>query len=145
MSVNLHSGRLLTDAVIHALESAGLKVGDNVAPPGVGWVGVPGASSFTGYVVVYGLTGGVLDGPIGAPDDDASTIVQLTSVGADRRQCMWVADKARGVMLTTPLQIIGRTVSRVAVDMLGGTVRDDDVQPSVTFSPDRYRIWTTPT
>lgn len=140
----LHSGRTLTDAVIQALETAGLLVGDGEAPDGHGWAGIPDQSAFVGYVTVYELIGGTIDGTLGRPDDDASTLYQLTSTGATRQQCEWVADKARNTMLSTTWVITGRQVMRAAVDMLGGTVRDDDVQPPVFFSPDRFRIWTTP-
>lgn len=142
--MNLHSGLALTDAIIHVLESAGLLVGDGVAPAGYGWQGAPGQSGFTGYVTVYELTGGTLDGTIGLPDDDASLLYQFTATGATRKQCEWVADKARTTILASSLLIAGRQVQRVTVDMLGGTTRDDSVQPPVFFSPDRYRIWTTP-
>lgn len=145
MAANLHSGRLLTDAICHALTVAGLLVGDGEAPTGHGWQGTPGASTFVGYVTVYELTGGVLDGTIGRPDDDAAVVYQLTSVGHDRRQCKWVADKARAALLGAVLSLADRSVMRISSDMLGGTTRDDDVQPSVFFSPDRYRVWTTPT
>lgn len=142
---NLHSGLALTDAVIYVLRGVGLLVGDGEAPVGHGWQGTAGQSAFVGYVTVYELTGGNLDGSIGRPDDDASIVYQLTSTGASRKQCEWVADKAHTTLLGAPLSITGRQVQRVAVDMLGGTIRDDDVQPPVFWSPDRYRIWTTPT
>lgn len=143
MTTRTHASRTITDAIISALEGAGLLVGDAQAPDGAGWTDKPG-DEFVGYVVVYELSGGVTDGPIGEPDNDAEQIFQLTSVGATREQCKWVADRARHVMLTAALSIVDRAVMRVAVDMLGGTTRDDDVQPPVFFSPDRYRVHTTP-
>lgn len=144
MTVRAHASRTITDAIISSLEGAGLLVGDAEAPAGHGWAGVPGGSEFRGYVVVYELSGGVTDGTIGEPDNDAEQVFQLTAVGATRDQCKWVADRARQVMLTAVLTIADRTVMRVAVDMLGGTIRDDDVQPPVFFSPDRYRVHSTP-
>lgn len=143
--MNLHSGRTLTDAIVFALTSAGLAAGDGEAPEDAGWQGAPANSDFVGYVVVYELSGGTADGPIGTPDADAETLYQLTSVGRDRRQCKLVADQARNVLMSAQMSITDRTVMRVSIDMLGGTIRDDDVQPSVMYSPDRYRILTTPT
>lgn len=141
---NIHSGLKLTDAINHALTSAGILVGDAVAPDGRGWQGTPLQSDFVPYVVVYEVTGGTLDGPIGLPNDDAAVIYQLTSVGHDRQQCAWMADKARLTMLASPFILDTRQVMYVDVDMLGGTIRDDDAKPPVFFSPDRFRVWTTP-
>lgn len=136
--MNVHNARLLTDSIITVLTGAGLVVGDAVAPGTV--------PAGAGWVVVYGLTGGFVDGPLGDPHEDASAIYQLTAVAPNRRQCEWTADKARTTILSAALNAgPGRTVAHVAVDMLGGTIRDDDVQPFVFYSPDRYRIWTTPT
>lgn len=134
--MNVHAPLPLTDAIISALQRAGLSVGDAIRPD-------PLPSQ--GYVVVYPLTGGTANGPIGHPDDDASVIYQLTSVGRIRKECEWVADKARRALLAASLPIGDRMVVRVGVDMLGGILRDDDVQPPVFYSPDRYRVMTTPT
>ncbi len=135
--MNVHVGRVLTDAIIAALEAAGLNVGDAVRPDD--------ATATAGYVVVYGLGGGTTDGPVGNPEDDAAALYQLTSVGHDRKQAEWVADKARQVLLAATLTLTGgRKVLRVGVDMLGGVIRDDDVAPPIWYSPDRYRIFTTP-
>ncbi len=135
--MNIHKGRELTDQVITALTTAGLTVGDAVAPTSI--------SAGAGYVVVYPLLGGDTDGTIGNPNDDASIVYQLTSVGADRRQCEWVADKARETILAAAPTLTNRKVTYIDVDMLGGVQRDDDVQPPTFYCPERYRIRTTPT
>lgn len=134
--VNIHDARPLTDAIISSLTSVGLIVGDAVKPAN--------ATTSSGYIVVYGLPGGSLDGPIGSPDDDAYVTYQLTAIGANRKQCEWAADKARDTILTASLSIGDRRVSQVSVDMLGGTIRDDDIQNPIYYSPDRYRFETTP-
>ncbi len=134
--MNIHAARPLTDAIIYSLQSAGLIVGDAVKPAN--------ATTSSGYIVVYGLPGGTLDGPIGLPDDDAWVTYQLTAIGANRKQCEWAADKARRTILAAYLPIGDRRVVRVSVDMLGGTIRDDDIQEPVYYSPDRYRFSTTP-
>ncbi len=134
--MNVHAARPLTDVIVFTLQSAGLVVGDAVRPSA--------ATATAGYVVVYSLPGGSIDGTLGAPNDDASVMYQLTSVGADRRQCEWVADRARQVILSAVMPLTDRIISPVMVDMLGGTIRDDDIQPPVWYSPDRYRVMTTP-
>ena len=139
-----YSGRLLTDAIILTLATAGLEVGDGEAPEGVGWQTIAGQSQFFGYVVVHPIPGGVLDGTIDAPDADAWPIYQCSSYGANRAQCEFVADEARDVLLSTPITLSARTVAQVRVDMLGGARREDDIQPPIWQGVDRYRIFTTP-
>lgn len=136
---NIHHGVLLTRSIIEALaaDPDGLLVGDGEKPD---------TTDKGGYVVVYSLPGGTLDGPLDDPDDDASVPYQFTSVGRTRSECEWVADTARLRILTATLAIgPTRKVINVRQDFVGGAIRDDDVKPSVWYSPDRYRFMTTPT
>lgn len=141
--MSTHAARLVTDGVVAALEDAGLTVGDGEKPAGGGWVGTAGQSGFVPYVVVYPLAGGTVDGPIDGPAEDAYPLYQITAVGATRAQCEWAADTARDALLAGFL-LAGRRVAHVQVDMLGGTRRDDQNQPPLWYSPDRYSITTTP-
>jgi hypothetical protein len=146
------AGRPITDAIISALTSVALIVGDGVQPKNnppsqpVGWQGAPGVSTFGPYVVAYPLLGGSLDGPLGDPDADAEPVYQITSVGGSRQQCEWVADKVRAVMLGGALLLtVGdRRVVRVSPDVLPGATREDDSQPSIWFAPERFRLYVTP-
>ncbi len=136
----LHRARIVTAAVVACLEDAGLLAGDGEKPVAGGWQGTPGQSTFTPYVAVYNLVGGYTDGSIVAPDEFSYPTYQLTSVGSTAAQCEWQADACREALLTGPVLVEGRAVNLVTVEMLGGAVRDDDAQPPVWFSPDRYRL-----
>lgn len=138
------AGSPFTTAILAALEDDGLNVGDGEQPTGAGWQAEPDASVFHPYVVVHSMVGGLLDGPIGEPDEDGSLTYQVSSYGATRAQCEWAADQARRVMLTGPLLVPDARVLRVRVDMLGGARRDDEVQPPIWVSAERYRLTTTP-
>jgi hypothetical protein len=138
-----------TTALVDVLD-AELKTFDAGAPAldggdGWGWQGEPGASKFKPYFVLYPLPGGVFDGTLGCPDDDASLIWQITAVGATRAQCEAAVDRANSVLVGQPLTIPGRYVTRVQADMAGGGVRrDDTVQPPVFIATPRYRIDSVP-
>jgi hypothetical protein len=143
-----------TDAIVDSLDAGTtMKVFDAGAPnlnenpsgTGWGWQGDPGASKFMPYCIVYPLAGGVFDGPLGCPDDDASLTWQVTCVGATRAQCEWAADKANEILIGQPLTVAGRFISRVWADMAGGGARrDDTVQPPVFIATPRYRVESTP-
>ena len=136
----LHRANDVTLAVIGVLEAAGLLVGDAVKPAGGGWAGAVGDSAFTPYVVVYNLVGGSTGGTLEHSDSDASPTYQFTSTGANRAQTEMVADAARAAILTAAIELPGRKVALCTIDMLGGATRDDDEQPPVWWSPDRYRL-----
>lgn len=143
--MNLHVARLLTDAIIANLTDHGLVVGDGERPKtGAGWAATPGQSAFRGYVVVHSLAGGITDGTIEDPDDDAFPIYQLSTYGTTRAQCELLSDTCRDVMLGVPITLDGRTVAQVRVDMLGGARRDDAIQPPIWQGVERYRIVSTP-
>lgn len=134
----------LTDAIVALLTGAGIPTGDGAQPDGTGWASIMGASSFAGYVVVHAIPGGPLDGPIGAPEDDASPIYQVSAYGATRSQCDQIADHARAVMLASSVAVTGRRVARMRLDFLGGATRFDEPQPPVWQNADRFQAITTP-
>jgi hypothetical protein len=148
---NLARLRTHTDALIDVLETE-LRVFDGGAPEddpnpgeGWGWQGVPGQSAFIPYVIVYPLSGGIFDGPLGCPSDDASLIWQITCVGGDRQQCELTVDRVNALIVEQPLTVTGRHISRVWADMAGGGARrDDEVQPPVFIATPRYRIESSP-
>lgn len=148
MSV-VHQGRLLTDAILAALAADDIIVGDNTKPPEdqavCGWDGTPGESDFIPYVVVWPLPGGVTSGTILHEHADAFPIYQITSIGATREQCEWLADKVRVIAeQRSSWSPPGRTVMQVRVDQFGGATPDHTAQPPVHMCPDRYRPITTP-
>lgn len=138
--------RLTGNAVVAALRNANLNVGDGEKPRDVGWTGVPGQSDFHAYIIVYPTGGGGVDGSIGRPHDDVTLVYQLTCVGSTREQTDWMRDKARGVMLNRAnLQVAGQSIVSVEIDVPIATSRDDDEQPPLWFSADRFRVRTSPT
>jgi len=138
-------GADLTTAVINVLTSAGFTVGDGEAPDSAGWQGAQGASNYIPHVNVHPTPGGLTDGPIGDPNTDAWADYQIISVGAVRAQAEAVGDAVRAAMLAAPLTVAnGRTVAHLRLDMLGGAIRDDSVQPSVYYVYDRWRILSVP-
>lgn len=123
--------RTHTDAVIDALQALGLTVGDAVAPP-----------SAPPYVVVYPIAGGDMYGPLGAKDDDAELIYQVTCVGASREQAQWLVDKVTALL--GGLTITGRSVPLVTFDTVPGIFRDDSTGTPLFTAAPRFRIFTTP-
>lgn len=136
----------VTGAVIAALRAAGLQVGDGERPNDpaqpVGWQGAPGVSPFVGYVVVHPIAGGTVDGTLGEPNTDFAPLYQLSSYGANRAQAETIGDLARNAVLTAQMAVTGRVVVLVAIDLLGGCRRTDDVQPPVWQAVDRIRVLT---
>jgi len=138
-------GADLTTAIINTLTAAGFTVGDGEAPESAGWQGAQGTSTYIPYVDVHPTPGGLTDGPLNDPNTDAWADYQIISVGAVRRQAEVVGDAVRAAMLAAHLTVSGgRAVAYVRLDMLGGAIRDDSVQPSVFYVSDRWRILTVP-
>lgn len=134
----------VTAAMLATLSEVLDRVGDGQTPDSAGWQGAPGGSAFNGYVVLHSIPGGSLDGSIAEPDDDATTLYQVTAVGATREQCEWHADNARQALVGQDLEIDGRKTVRISVDVLTGARRDETVMPVVWISTDRFRVVTTP-
>lgn len=137
-----HSARLLTAAIIAALEADGLLVGDGTKPVGGGRDSA--SEPFAPYSVVYATGGGTFSGSVGVPFDDAYPAYVISSFGASQAQALWGDDKVRGVMLTPgSITLSGRSVMLATPDVDGGVQRDDDVSPPVYWCPTRWRVMTT--
>jgi hypothetical protein len=123
--------RTHTAAVITRLQALGVTVGDaqapNMAPP---------------YVVVYQIAGGDTYGPLGAQNDDAELIYQVTCVGTSREQAQWLVDKTLGLL--SGISVSGRSLPLVTVEMVPGIQRDDKVSPPVFWATPRFRLFSTP-
>ena len=132
------SGRPHTAGVIAALRTAGLTVGDAIAPD---------TTATQKWAVVYGGGVGLLDGTMRDERSNASPVIQVTSVGTTAEQSEWVADTVRRTLLTRPitLTVANRRVLSVSVEASQPTRRDDDVHPPLFYGVDLYRISTTPT
>lgn len=133
--MNIHDERIFIDWVVGVLRDGGLTVGDSVAP-----------TSFpvgSGYVVVYSVAGGVTDGSIDAPLDDASPNFQVTSASFDPGQARWLVAKVRNLLAAAVPAVLagGRKVLWIDFPMASVTVvRDDDVQPPRYAAPDRFEV-----
>jgi hypothetical protein len=145
-----------TSALLDVLNTAKVKTFDAGAPdldvtPGVvggwGWQGTPNQSRFLPYRALYPIIGGIFDGTLGEPSDDASLIYQVTCVGRDRPQCEAIVDDTNDLLVEqgSALVVPGRFIMRVWSDMAGGGARrDDTVQPPVFIATPRYRVESTP-
>jgi len=127
-----------TVGVLAALRTAGLAVGDAVAPD---------TTATQKWAVVYGGGVGLLDGTMRDERSNASPVIQVTSVGTTAEQSEWVADTVRRTLLARPitLAVANRRVLSVSVEASQPTRRDDDVHPPLFYGVDLYRISTTPT
>lgn len=126
VAVQLH-----TDALIAALQAAGLTVGDGDAEG----LALP-------YAVVYSLPGGSMSGNLDDPYEDADLVYQVTCVAAKRREAEWLADKVIAT-LVSGFSVTGRSIALVRPDGGPGTRPDYDSDPPVFISTPRFTIKST--
>lgn len=120
-----------TDAVIAALETAGLTVGDAEAQ---------GLSA--PYVVVYSIPGGRIYGTLENPHEDGNIVYQVTCVGMTREQTDWLVDEV--MVLLDGLTVTGRSIKFVDVDGFPGVRPDNDVSPPVFYATPRFTVSSSP-
>ncbi|MFB7288977.1 hypothetical protein [Actinacidiphila glaucinigra] len=122
------------DAIIAALQGAGLVVGDGIAPD------PPPADGL--YVVLYTDPGQVLSESLADQRTNLAVGFQLTCVGPVAARVRWLVHTCR-TALFPPLTIEGRAAWRA--EELGGPPmqRDRDVTPAVFYQPVQYRLQTT--
>lgn len=136
--------RTHSNAIKTKLAATTVLVGDAIKPAAGGFVGLPGESLFTPYMVLYPLAPS-FGGTIAAASDDAEIEYQVTCVGETREQAEWVADQAIAALVEQTVTITGRSVMRLRLtDAGGGVRRDDDVLPSVFYTTPRFALYTTP-
>lgn len=120
-----------TDAVIAALETAGLTVYDGVAP----------ATPGTKYAVVHHIND-EFSGTLAQPFEDARLVYQVTCVATTREQVEWVMDKA--MVLLDGFEVDGRHIAFVRPDGGPGIRWDADVTPPVFYATPRFTVISTP-
>lgn len=127
--------------------ATGLPVGGGVAPPGAGWQGAPGQSSFVAYLVVHDIPGGAMPGSLGRGSTEAQLLWQVDACGATQVHALDTLDPARDALCDPTrrkgLIVPDRIVTFVEVDIPAGTARQDPDQPSIFRTFERFKIWTT--
>lgn len=125
-------------------------VGDMVMPPGGGWTTGPNApgDEFTPYLLLVPMTasGAGATGTLADPQGDWKLPYSLTSVGAAREQCEWMADQARNALtsLRTEVFALGPDsykVQQVWTDSIGGLSRSAASDPAIFTEVDQLTIW----
>lgn len=120
-----------TDAVIAALEAAGLTVYDGVAP----------ATPATKYAVVHHIND-EFSGTLEEPFEDARLVYQVTCVATTREQVEWVMDRV--MVLLNGFEVDGRHIAFVRPDGGPGIRWDPDVTPAVFYATPRFTVTSTP-
>ncbi|MFG2826113.1 hypothetical protein ACGFWI_01300 [Streptomyces sp. NPDC048434] len=122
------------DAVVGALEGAGLAVGQGGAPSPV--------PANRRYAVVYFDPGKVGRESLADRRTDFALLFQVTCIGPTATECLWVAQQVRKALFPR-LVVEGRAAWRP--EELGGppVARDDDVSPPLYFLPVQYGLHST--
>ena len=152
------SRRHLTEFLLEEMEIAAAEVGvtaigDAVHPDGnFGWNGQPGepGSKFHPYVIVTPMQSSYSTGEIQGSQSDWRFPYSFSSFGATRAQAEWLNDHLRDWLYDnthrktfTAEGAIKYTIQNVRIDMIGGIVRSDAVDPPVYGQTDVYSIWIT--
>lgn len=137
--------RVHTDAIIEAIRTAGIPVSDgDETPTGAGWQGAPGTSRFVPWVRVQLVPGGLFDGTLAEPQQDASLVYELDGVGPSREAAERTLDRARTAVFDG-VTVDGRTVVSIRLQSNLGTVAEDvGGQPRLWAARERHRIDTDP-
>lgn len=134
----------LTDALLEALSTDGVEIGDGVRPAGVGWAaGYPNFKSFTPYSVVQ-LVGGAPDPALERIDCDFRITFSLRHHGATRVNVDYQARLLRPTVsqmkgtefgLDDWFKVIG-----VTWDSLGPVDHNPTVDPPMWSIDDRFTL-----
>jgi hypothetical protein len=148
---------ILTGVVITAAEQAGPPIGDGEAPRGgvAGWQGQPNqdGTNFIPYSVITPMSVSAGTGPIADSQGDLIVPYAISSYGASRQQCEWMADAVRsavGTMAQTDVTMyVGtpeeyqRRIQQVIEQQIGAVTRMPDTDPPYFGQTDVLALWTT--
>ena len=137
--MSVHGSRVFATWVVSTLTGGGLAARLGMKPASV--------PSGAGWSVVYPIAGGIVDGTILDPNEDATPDIQVTSASYDATQTLWQSDKVRELLLAAVPATLsdGRDVIFVEPTWPDPTLaRDEDVTPPVFFCTDRYSFRTAP-
>jgi len=135
--MSVHGSRVFAKWVQSTLAGAGITAGLGVKPGSV--------PAGAGYAVVYPIAGGISDGTIQNPNEDATPDIQVTSVASTAEGALWMVDLVRVTLLAAVPATLsdGRKVIFVEPTFGGPTlIRDDDISPPVWYVPDRFSMRT---
>jgi hypothetical protein len=143
--------RLLSAAIVTALETTTMPVGLAHAPHGGGWDGQPNkdGSNFIPYAVVTPQTATQASGSLADPQADRQLPYALSSFGVQPEQTEWMADKARNAVeaMKKTVVVLGDAtykIQQVRTDVIGGLQRVDSTEPAYWGQVDVVTLWLTP-
>jgi hypothetical protein len=127
----------VTDGICAALASTGYPVGDH----GTKDVNDQPIDTTGRYSIVRSITG-TADGSMAYPAEDGTLIYQVNSHGRSRKQCDWLADRNRDLLINRQVTVVGWTVTYVEL-RAAGTPTDvgiDDTGTSLWVCTEDFAI-----
>ena len=144
MTYTANDPRSLIDTILARLTAeTGLLVGDAEKPDGV--VTTDEELPVAPYLVVYPDDDEATDGTLDNPDSDVWWIFEVESVGGRRDQAQVGQAKTRSALLGWRPAPTGLAAGLVELETGSGVGRDDDVNPPLFSTGDRFRVFTSPT
>jgi hypothetical protein len=145
MSIPTERTLALAFVTVLAAELGATKVGYGKRPSGGGWASpTPSPTTpFAGYAVVW-PGGTTASGPVAGHNDDGAQGVQVSYYGSSGEQADAMRDRGREAILSGTFTVTGRSVNLVELADSSPLTRDDEVQPPVFQSVDRFLAYTTP-
>ena len=127
---------IYADIVARLTSQTGKAVGESEAPAGA----VQNAS-LEPYVIVYPQLE-LFEGSLSDPNIIDEFTFQLTCVGGTMAHAQWMQHSARAAVLGWAPTVAGFTPTPIRLVLGSGIARDDDVQPPVFYSTDRFECFT---
>lgn len=133
MAYTAHNPRLFFDAIVAQIAtSTGKNVGEAQAP----------TNETVPYAVVYPLSDESAEGSLSNPVEIAVWAWQVTCVGSTLDQAQWMQHKVRVALLGWTPTVAGLGTTPVNLLDGAGVTRDDDIQPPLFYSTDRFLAYT---
>jgi hypothetical protein len=136
--------RPVLDATLTMLGTLGMPVGDHKNP----------TDTFDRYMVLWGITGGQVDGAEGQPHEQGVVVIQVDSSGHSRDQAQWVAARVARAMVertpdggwTHPIVVPGWSVSYREWQVVGQPEAEgrDETGKDLFTVRDRYELTVVP-
>jgi hypothetical protein len=124
-------------ALISALEGAGIRTGDHVAPKSTD------GQLVTQVAVLYMIPGAIVGQSLDAVDIDALIRFRIITVDSTPQGAADLADRVAAVLNGLVLSVADRASYRIRLDAVSGVLRDDDVTPPMFYSSTPYRMLST--